>query len=250
MEQFTFHPVGDRAISVKAGNEIAPHINKKLRSLCHKITEEGLAGVIEYAPTYCSVVIYYDPLVHGYDDMCQILRDMEKYLNTDSGDGDVRIVELPTVYGGEFGQDMETVCNHTGLSEEEVVKRHSGRDYLVYMLGFLPGFTYLGGMDEQLTTPRLSTPRTKIIKGSVGIAGAQTGTYPSDSPGGWQIIGRTPVTLYNVASEKAALLEAGDYVRYVPISKEEFEKIEALGDAYEVKIHHCKESEIRGYDSK
>ena len=136
--------------------------------------------------------------------------------------------------------------SHNHLSEDEVISIHSGTDYLVYMLGFIPGFTYLGGMDPRIATPRLSSPRTLIPAGSVGIAGEQTGTYPSDSPGGWQIIGRTPVTMYDMSKAQAALLKAGDYVRYVPIDESEFHRIKALGTDYAPVIREVEVGDLRG----
>ena len=165
---------------------------------------------------------------------------------TDTTNELVTVVEVPTVYGGEFGPDLSFVASHNHLSEDEVISIHSGTDYLVYMLGFIPGFTYLGGMDPRIATPRLSSPRTLIPAGSVGIAGEQTGTYPSDSPGGWQIIGRTPVTMYDMAKAQAALLNAGDYVRYVPIDESEFHRIKALGADYIPVIREVEVGDLRG----
>ena len=165
---------------------------------------------------------------------------------TDTTNELVTVVEVPTVYGGEFGPDLSFVATHNHLSEDEVVSIHSGTDYLVYMLGFIPGFTYLGGMDSRIATPRLSSPRTLIPAGSVGIAGEQTGTYPSDSPGGWQIIGRTPVTMYDMSKAQVALLNAGDYVRYVPIDESEFHRIKLLGSDYVPVIREVEVGDLRG----
>lgn len=156
------------------------------------------------------------------------------------------VVEIPTVYGGEFGPDLGFVASHNHLTEADVVSIHSGTDYLVYMMGFIPGFTYLGGMDPRIATPRLSSPRTHIPAGSVGIAGEQTGTYPSDSPGGWQIIGRTPLSMYDASREEAALLKAGDYVRYVPIDESAFHCIKKLGTSFKPVVHHVKVGDLRG----
>ena len=133
------------------------------------------------------------------------------------------VVEIPVCYGGSYGEDLKDVAAHAGLTEEEVIKLHSSVDYNIYMLGFLPGFPYLGGLDPKLFTPRLDNPRTKIPEGSVGIGGEQTGIYPLESPGGWRLIGRTPLKLYDPDREQPFLYQAGDYIRFVPITAEEYE---------------------------
>jgi KipI family sensor histidine kinase inhibitor len=136
-----------------------------------------------------------------------------------------RVWEIPVCYGGAYGEDLEFVASNAGLSPEEVIAIHSGVDYRLYMLGFLPGFPYLGGLDKRIHTPRLKTPRTKILPGSVGIGGEQTGIYPMPSPGGWQLIGMTPVKLYDPQREQPILYEAGDFLRFVPIDEARFEEI-------------------------
>ena len=193
------------------------------------------------------MLVQYDAIVYSYSDICRILEPTLQESVTDSANELVTIVEIPTVYGGEFGPDLGFVASYNHLSEAEVVSIHSGTDYLVYMLGFIPGFTYLGGMDPRIATPRLSSPRTLIPAGSVGIAGEQTGTYPSDSPGGWQIIGRTPVTMYDMSKEQAALLQAGDYVRYVSIDENEFHRVKSLGMEYIPSIYEIESGDLRGY---
>lgn len=135
------------------------------------------------------------------------------------------IVEIPVLYGGEYGPDIENIATHNNLSIEEVIKIHTSGEYLVYMLGFTPGFPYLGGMDKRIATPRLKTPRTKIPGGSVGIAGEQTGVYPIESPGGWQLLGRTPLNFFDPNNEKPFLINAGEYIKFVQISEEEYHKI-------------------------
>ena len=141
-------------------------------------------------------------------------------------DNEKLITEIPVCYGGVFGPDIENVAKLAGLTVEEVIKIHSQEDYLIYMLGFLPGFTYLGGLDERIHTPRLANPRIKIPAGSVGIGGSQTGIYPLDSPGGWQLIGKTPVKTYDPLREPPILFEAGQYIRFVPVTEDEYYKIE------------------------
>ena len=242
----TISPVGDRAISIDFGQVIDPTINRHIRQTIERIKELQLDGIIELVPTYCALLVEYDAMLYSYSEICNIIESTLEEGMTDTTNELVTVVEVPTVYGGEFGPDLSFVASHNHLSEDEVISIHSGTDYLVYMLGFIPGFTYLGGMDPRIATPRLSSPRTLIPAGSVGIAGEQTGTYPSDSPGGWQIIGRTSVTMYDMSKAQAALLKAGDYVRYVPIDESEFHRIKALGTDYVPVIREVEVGDLRG----
>ena len=242
----TISPVGDRAISIDFGQVIDPKINRHIRQTIERIKALQLEGIIELVPTYCALLVEYDAMLYSYSEICNIIEPTLDEGMTDTTNELVTVVEVPTVYGGEFGPDLSFVASHNHLSEAEVISIHSGTDYLVYMLGFIPGFTYLGGMDPRIATPRLSSPRTLIPAGSVGIAGEQTGTYPSDSPGGWQIIGRTPVTMYDMSKAQAALLNAGDYVRYVPIDESEFHRIKALGTDYVPVIREVEVGDLRG----
>ena len=242
----TISPVGDRAISIDFGQVIDPTINRHIRQTIERIKELQLDGIIELVPTYCALLVEYDAMLYSYSEICNIIEPTLEEGMTNTTNELVTVVEVPTVYGGEFGPDFSFVASHNHLSEDEVISIHSGTDYLVYMLGFIPGFSYLGGMDSRIATPRLSSPRTVIPAGSVGIAGEQTGTYPSDSPGGWQIIGRTPVTMYDMSKAQAALLKAGDYVRYVPIDESEFHRIKALGTDYVPVIREVEVGDLRG----
>ena len=242
----TISPVGDRAISIDFGQVIDPTINRHIRQTIERIKELQLDGIIELVPTYCALLVEYDAMLYSYSEICNIIEPTLEEGMTNTTNELVTVVEVPTVYGGEFGPDLRFVASHNHLSEDEVISIHSGTDYLVYMLGFIPGFTYLGGMDSRIATPRLSSPRTLIPAGSVGIAGEQTGTYPSDSPGGWQIIGRTPVTMYDMSKAQAALLKAGDYVRYVPIDETEFHRIKALGADYVPIVREVEVGDLRG----
>lgn len=242
----TISPVGDRAISIDFGQVIDPTINRHIRQTIERIKELQLDGIIELVPTYCALLVEYDAMLYSYSEICNIIEPTLEEGMTNTTNELVTVVEVPTVYGGEFGPDLRFVASHNHLSEDEVISIHSGTDYLVYMLGFIPGFTYLGGMNPRIATPRLSSPRTLIPAGSVGIAGEQTGTYPSDSPGGWQIIGRTPVTMYDMSKAQAALLKAGDYVRYVPIDESEFHRIKALGTDYVPVIREVEVGDLRG----
>lgn len=243
----TISPVGDCAISIDFGQVIDQKINRHIRQTIERIQALQLDGIIELVPTYCALLVQYDAMLYSYADMCHIIEPTFSESVTDNNNDKVTVIEIPTMYGGEFGPDLGFVASHNNLSEEEVIAIHSGTDYLVYMLGFIPGFTYLGGMDPRIATPRLSSPRTLIPAGSVGIAGEQTGTYPSDSPGGWQIIGRTPVTMYDMSKEQAALLSAGDYVRYVPIDEQEYNRIKALGGDYVPVMYEVEVGELHGY---
>ena len=154
------------------------------------------------------------------------------------------VLEIPVLYGGEAGPDLEFVAQHAGKTPEEVIRIHSAPEYLIYMLGFTPGFTYLGGMSEEIAAPRLTAPRVKIPAGSVGIAGAQTGVYPIDSPGGWQLIGRTPVRMYDPDRETPILPQAGQYIHFYPIDQAEYDRIAAQEAAggYVCRRHHREEA--------
>jgi len=175
-----------------------------------------IPGVREAIPTYRSVLVYYDPDEILFHELVAQMRQIETHLQT-AILPEPRIVEIPVAYGGEYGPDLEFVAEHAHLTPEEVIVLHTGRDYLVYMLGFTPGFCYLGGLADQLETPRLPEPRTRIPAGSVGIAGKQTGVYPIESPGGWRLIGRTPLRLFDPERDPPVLIQAGDYVRFVPM---------------------------------
>ncbi|RLF75230.1 allophanate hydrolase, partial [Thermococci archaeon] len=178
--------------------------------------------LIEVVPTYTSIYVYYDPLKIGYS---EVVEAVKPFLNAEPKKEKARIIEIPTAYGGEFGPDIEFVAEYNGLSVDDVIEIHSKPLYRVYMLGFTPGFAYLGGMDERIATPRLEKPRLKVPAGSVGIAGKQTGIYPLESPGGWRLIGRTPLKLFDANREPPTLLQPGDYIKFVPISEEEFWEI-------------------------
>ena len=215
-----FLPAGDMGVVVELGDEISTEINRKVRSLTDALEQGGTPGVFDFLPTYRSVLVYYDPLVAT---LSQVKRGIERLLeNAEETDTGARhVVHIPTLYGGVMGPDIGFVAQHNGIDEQEVVRVHSSSDYLVYMMGFSPGFAYLGGLDERLATPRLQSPRTEIPAGAVGIAETQTGVYPVASPGGWQLIGRTPLKLFDPLRERPVLLSAGDYVRFVPLESQD-----------------------------
>ena len=219
-------PCGDCAITVQVGAEISEETNRKVVSLMQALTEAAIPGLRELVPSYSAVCVHYDPAQISYDQLLKRLNDMEiKELS--SGNASQNVVEIPVCYGGEYGPDLAFVAEHNGLSPEDVIAIHSGGTYLVYMLGFLPGFAYMGGMDERIATPRLTSPRAKIPAGSVGIAGGQTGIYPLASPGGWQLIGRTSVKMFAMEGEAGKFaLSAGDRVKFVPITEEQYREME------------------------
>lgn len=217
----------DRTICVEFGNEISEEINNLVRAFCIVLEKMQVEGIVELVPTYRSVSVLYRPEVIRYAALRQRLEEAV------AGTGRIEIppptvVRVPVLYGGEeFGPDLKHVAETNGLSEDEVIAIHSEPEYLIYMLGFTPGFCYLGGMDERIATPRLKTPRVRIPASSVSLAGTQTGIYPVDSPGGWQIIGRTPWQLYDAHREPPIPYEAGQRLKFYPIDRAEYDRIYA-----------------------
>ncbi len=223
VEMLKFSPSGDSAVTVELGDSINEATANRVRLLDRAVSSFGDI-IIETIPTYRSLTVIYRPEAIDYDTLCEKIRATD--LSADNNQSTAPLIYvIPVCYGGEFGPDLDFIAEHSGLSVDEVVSIHSGTDYLIYMLGFTPGYPYMGGMDERLVTPRLSTPRTLIPAGSVAIGGAQTGIYPVGSPGGWRIIGRTPLNLYTPTVTPPVLLDAGNYVRFKPISEQEYQKL-------------------------
>ena len=238
MQDIRILTAGDSSLLVEFGKEISPDINRKIAATVQLMKEQHIEGVVDIIPAFCSLLINYEPRVISYEEMKQRMQDLIR-VDAKAEAGRKRVFEIPVCYGGEYGPDIANIAKNAGLSEKEVIEIHSSRDYLIYMLGFLPGFTYLGGLDERIHTPRLATPRIKINAGSVGIGGSQTGIYPLDSPGGWQLMGMTPVKTYDPEREIPILVEAGDYIRFVPITEAEYLEIKAQVERgeYQVVVH-------------
>jgi KipI family sensor histidine kinase inhibitor len=227
MSEIRILPAGDLAVVVEFGNEISISCNDRVRQLNQCLKKNKIKGIVETVPTFRSLLIYYDPLKITYKKLGNHIRAASAG-NRVSNANTKRIIEIPVCYGGQYGEDLTDVASYAGMSETEVVNIHSSVNYLIYMLGFLPGFPYLGGLDKRLEIPRLPNPRTSIPAGSVGIGGEQTGVYPIASPGGWRLIGRTPLTLYDSERKDPTLYQAGDYIQFQPIDEYDFVRIEEL----------------------
>lgn len=215
-------PCGDSALTLVLGDRVSEAVHRRVKAMELTLRRAALPGVLELVPTYTTVCVHYDPCRVLFCQLEAAIRGLAFAPEAAAEAG--RLIEIPVCYGGEYGPDLKAVAAHAGLLPEEVVRRHTAPEYLVYMLGFLPGFAYLGGLDETIACPRLQTPRTRIPAGSVGIAGSQTGIYPLASPGGWQLIGRTPETLFSLTEqgESRFLLSPGDRVRFVAVPPEAF----------------------------
>ncbi|MDK2798470.1 MAG: inhibitor of KinA [Clostridiales bacterium] len=229
---------GDQYIVIEFGDTISIDIHKKVRGLYLTLQQYDSEKVVEVIPTYRSLLVQYNPLMISASKLINEIQVLEENLK-DLQLPKPKIFKIPVLYGEEFGPDLDFVAQHNRLTPQEVIDIHSGRDYLIYMLGFTPGFCYLGGMSKKIVTPRLKEPRTCIPAGSVGIADKQTGIYPIDSPGGWRLIGRTPIKLFDPQNEvQPILLKAGDYIRYYSITRDEYKQISKAVDEgiYQVEI--------------
>jgi len=218
-------PVGDAAILIKTGTEISPETNLEIRKLMHIFEQSILSGLLELVPAYTDILVYYDPYRIGFEEMCSMIRDAAAQRS-----GMIlpcpQILHVPVLYGGEYGPDLPEVASRSKLTENEVIEIHTSVDYLVYMLGFTPGFCYLGGLNPKIAAERRQSPRLQIPAGAVGIAGKQTGVYPVESPGGWQIIGRTPLRMFDAMRNTVFLVSMGDYIRFYAIDQQGFKRIE------------------------
>ena len=223
---------GDSALVVEFGNSIDPELNRRVLAFDALVAQEQVAGIRETVPTYRSLLVHYDPTVIGFAELGAKLMEYATRKGLPSRKG--RRWRVPVVYGGEFGIDLEAVAERAGLTAEEVVARHSGADYRVYMLGFLPGFTYLGGLDPKLATPRRQEPRLEAPAGMIAIGGIQTGIQCIAAPSGWNILGRTPVRTYHPHREPIFLIEPGDHVTFFPLPAREWDALDRAGEAGEL----------------
>ena len=219
MEQaIRFMPAGDAALVAEFGREVDEAVNQRVHDMARWLEAHSIAGVTEVLPTFRSLMVFYDPEKISYS---ALVRKLRRYRPAaEAGElTDKIVLRVPCCYDGP---DLDGMTALTGLSREEIIAIHSGVDYKIYMMGFLPGFVYLGGLDKRICVPRLETPRTRIEPGAVGIGGSQTGVYPVASPGGWRILGRTYLKFYDPHRAEPILCRAGQYIRFVPISPEEY----------------------------
>ena len=222
-------PGGDGTLVVEFGDAISEEINDRVHALAAWLRAEKAEGITEVVPTFRSLMICYDVKKIRFAKLKALIERFNPD-NAALAQGGSRVWQIPCCYAEEYAPDLADMAALLGLSREEIIAIHSGTDYKIYMLGFLPGFVYLGGMDDRIAAPRLTSPRLSIPEGSVAIGGSQTGVYPIASPGGWRIIGSTPVKFYDPQREQPILCTAGDYIRFVPVSKEQYDYLKSLTD--------------------
>lgn len=215
--------MGDRGLLLEFGDEISHEVNERVRRMALAIRKEAIPGIVETVPTYRSLLIFYDPLTLPLDRLKKRLQQIEEDLE-EIPLPEPKLTRIPAVYGDGYGPDLDFVARYHQISPEEVIRLHCSKPYFIYMIGFMPGYPYMGELPDSLITPRLKTPRLSVPKGSVAIAQRQTGIYSMESPGGWQIIGRTPVELFDPGRVPPSLLQMGDLVEFYPISRKDFEE--------------------------
>ncbi|MBL7761221.1 MAG: 5-oxoprolinase subunit PxpB [Sediminibacterium sp.] len=228
---YTMYPLGDQALTIELGNTIEEPTNELVMRVFHQLQKTPPPFVLDIIPAYSSITIVYQtaairkahPGQSAFDQMKEALT--LRLQQTDEEDFRHRLIEIPVCYDPELGPDIETLATHAGISVDDVIRKHTATIYRVYMIGFLPGFAYMASVDPAIRMPRKLQPRPLVAAGSVGIAGEQTGIYPVNSPGGWQIIGQTPLPMLDVSQESPCLLEPGDLVRFHSISLEEFNQL-------------------------
>lgn len=215
-----FRSMGDRSLLVELGEKISPQVSRCVQALMLQLQQARLPGVREFAPGYRSLLVVFDPLTLSPSELKARILDIAARLGS-AGLPATKLLTVPVFYGGEYGPDLEEVAGRLGISTDEVIRLHTETMYRVYMIGFMPGYPYMGELPAALAVPRRSTPRTRVPKGSVGIAQRQTGIYTVESPGGWQIIGWTPIELFDPTRRLPSLLEMGDAVKFEAVRKVE-----------------------------
>ncbi|GGG84076.1 5-oxoprolinase subunit PxpB [Staphylococcus pragensis] len=218
--------INEQSILLYFKEEISEQNYKDVDTTTQYILSKNISAIRDVVPSYRAIMINFDNKQLNYEQLITQLELDDIELSTSNKNDDKKVIHIPVLYNLEVGPDLEEVAKHNNLSIDEVIKIHTDNEYLIYMLGFMPGFPFLGGLDKRLHTPRRSEPRVKINAGSVGIANNQTGLYPSDSPGGWQIIGRTPLKVFDQYSNPMTLYEAGDYIKFYAIDESTFKEIE------------------------
>lgn len=222
-------PSGDTALVIEFGDTIDRAINARVIALADRIWNAKIAGVVEMVPTFRSLMVHYDPDVILYGELAAQIQAMLTGL--EAVEHANRLWTLPTCFGGEYGPDLDEVAQRTGLSPAQVIATLTAETYQVYCIGFLPGWPYMGDVPDKLSLPRRENPRTKVPMGAVCIAQKMTGVYPLESPGGWHLLGRTPVRMFDKRRRHSVLLSPGDEVRYAPISQAEFVELDAKAEA-------------------
>lgn len=223
--EFSIRPLGDKAIQILFISPISEKLNRHIQHIANAIKSNNIDGIIEVVPAFQTLTVYYEPMKISHTTLVEKLQSICIAPSTKNSVYQKEIVTIPVCYGDRFGEDLSHVAKHNNLTEQEVVALHCSTEYLVYMIGFLPGFPYLKGLSQSLHTPRLAEPRLKVPKGAVGIGGDQTGVYPIESPGGWNLIGQTPLTLFNPANSNPFLIKSGDFIKFVAISETEYNEI-------------------------
>jgi inhibitor of KinA len=228
-------PLGDSAITITFGNKIDERIHQQIHQFLNVFRRNKVVGVFECVPAYISISIFYDPTMITYNQLAK--KVFSTYKSTlETSQIESIVYRIPVYYGGETGPDLQFIAEYNNISEQEVINYHANKEYLIHMIGFVPGFPYLGGLSPKISAPRLEKPRPKIAAGSVGIGGNQTGIYPAEVPSGWRIIGITPLQLFDIDNEYPSLLSAGNYVTFLPVDYEEFLSLKerAVAKKYEI----------------
>jgi inhibitor of KinA len=221
-------PAGDQALLIEFGAEISLQTNLRVREFSRWADSRKVHGIVEMIPSYCSTLVYYDPFLLTFAKTAAWVREFAGS-NSVQSETSALVKEVPVLYGGEYGPDLSFVASHNRITEEEVIRLHTGQDFLVYVVGFSPGFAAMGIVPPTIQAPRLANPRTKVPAGSVGIGALQTGIYAVESPGGWQLIGRTPLSLFDLKKNPPSFFQAGDYARFYSIDETEYKRIQESG---------------------